>query len=177
MSTASNKLTYRDYACFPNDGNRHEVIDGSHFVYPVPSLYHQAVSRRILFQLYPQIELAELGAVINAPVDVELSRFDIIQPDIVVVLKENRIATPTKVKGAPDHVIEILSPSTASNDRTRKRALYQRAGVPEYWIVDPDNHQLVQLKLVEGEYVEQPHDDLTYVTYLEGVSVDLKKVW
>ncbi len=67
------KLTYQDYVCFPDDGKRHEVIDGDHFVNPAPGTYHQYVSRRLQFQLYTSIELADLGSVIYAPMDVQLT--------------------------------------------------------------------------------------------------------
>ena len=177
MSSAIRKLRYDDYICFPDDGKRHEIIDGDHYVNPAPSTYHQAVSRRIQFQLYMQIEQAGLGSVIDAPVDVQLTETDIVQPDLVVVLAENRIITPSKVKGSPDHLIEILSPGTESNDRTLKRNLYERTGVREYWIVDPFEHDLVQLVLSEGKYVQQSHETIVSVTYLENVTVNLSEVW
>ncbi len=177
MSSTIRKLNYQDYVCFPDDGKRHEIIDGDHFVNPAPSTYHQAVSRRIQFQLYTKIELTGLGCVVNAPVDVQLSDTDIVQPDLVVVLAQNRIITPSKVKGSPEHLIEILSPSTESNDQTLKRSLYERVGVGEYWIVDPFDHSLLQLVLTDGKYVERPHENVVAVTYLPDVSVDLDAVW
>jgi Uma2 family endonuclease len=177
MSSAIRKLTYEDYVCFPDDGKRHEIIDGDHYVNPAPSTYHQAVSRRIQFQLYSKIELAGLGSVIYAPVDVQLSETDIVQPDLVVVLAENRIITPTKVKGSPEHLIEIISPSTETNDRRLKRNLYERFGVREYWIVDPFDHALTQLVLTDGKYVEQPQANTVAVTYLSDVAVKLAEVW
>ena len=88
-----------------------------------PSLYHQTVSRRIQFQLYTEIELAELGQVFDAPVDVQLSEHDIVQPDLVIVSKQRRhILTPTKIKGVPDLIVEILSPSDPDRRRKRKRS-------------------------------------------------------
>ncbi|WP_167546569.1 Uma2 family endonuclease [Stieleria maiorica] len=178
MSTEIRKLTYQDYVCFPDDGKRHEIIGGDHYMNPAPSTYHQYVSRRLHFQLYSKIELVERGSVICAPVDVQLTESDIVQPDIVVVLKENRIITPTKVKGAPDHLIEILSPSTESNDKTLKRSLYERTGVGEYWIVDPFEQTLTQLVLENGRYVDQRVTEKRIsVTYLHDVDVDLNQVW
>lgn len=177
MSTETRKLTYQDYVCFPEDGKRHEIIGGDHYVNPAPSTYHQFVSRRLQFQLYSSIELAELGSVIDAPVDVQLTEHDIVQPDLVVVLKENRIITPSKVKGTPDHLIEILSPSTQANDRQLKRNLYERCGVTEYWIVDPFEHSVTQLVLSGSKYAEQSVSDRIAVSYLPGIEVDLKRVW
>jgi Uma2 family endonuclease len=178
MSTDIHKLTYRDYVCFPDDGKRHEIIDGDHYMNPAPSTYHQAVSRRIQFQLYSQIELSERGEVIYAPVDVELSPYDIVQPDLVVVLSGRNIITPTKVKGVPDHLVEILSPSSDRNDRELKFNLYQRVGVPEYWIVDPFEHQVLQFRLADGRYQETVHYESIICDYLDGtISVDLTRVW
>lgn len=177
MSTEIRKLTYRDYICFPDDGKRHEIIGGAHVMNPAPSTYHQFVSRRIQFQLYSKIELAGLGSVINAPVDVQVSEYDIVQPDIVVVLKENRIITPSKVKGIPDHIIEILSPSTENNDRHLKKNLYERCGVPEYWIVDPFEHSIVQLRLCNFRYEEILDAKSVSVGYLPDVTLDLEAIW
>jgi len=177
MSTGTRKLTYQDYVCFPDDRMRHEIIDGDHYMNPAPSPYHQQVSRRLQFQLYTSIEQAELGVVINAPIDVELTEFNIVQPDLVIVLKQNRIITPTKVKGTPEHVVEILSPSTASNDRTLKRSLYERTGVKEYWIVDPIEHSVEQMILNDGKYSSSNLTDRNEVSYLDGIRVDLTQVW
>ncbi len=79
MSSGIRTLTYEDYVCYPDDGKRHEIIDGDHSMNAAPSTYHQFVSRRIQFQLYSQIELTDRGSVINAPVDVQLSPHDIVQ--------------------------------------------------------------------------------------------------
>ncbi len=177
MSASIRKLTYRDYVCFPDDGHRHELIDGDHYMNPAPSTYHQAVSRRIQFQLYPQIELRGLGSVMNAPVDVQLSDHDIVQPDLVIVLQANRIITPSKVKGVPDHVIEILSPSTERNDCELKYSLFERVGVPEYWIADPLEHQVQQYVLTDGRYAQREHGEVVTLSYLDSVSVDLTQVW
>ena len=177
MSTEIRKLTYQDYVCFPDDRMRHEIIDGDHYMNPAPSTYHQRVSSRLQYQLYSAIELPDFGVVMYALVDVELSECDIVQPDLVIVLKQNRIITPSKVKGTPDHVIEILSPSTASNDRTLKRTLYERVGVKEYWIVDPSDHSIEQLILDGEKYISSQATDHITVSYMDGVSVDLKQVW
>jgi Uma2 family endonuclease len=172
------KLGYREYCCFPDDGRRHEIIDGDHYVNPAPSTYHQTVSRRLQHQLYTQIELTGRGVVYNAPVDVQLTDHDIIQPDLVVVLTSRmQMITPTKIKGVPDLIVEILSPSTASNDATLKKQLYERVGVAEYWIVDPDNHTVEQLVLADGRYERRPAADAIPLSILEGVAVRLADVW
>ena len=178
MSTSSTKWDYQSYATIPDDGRRHEIINGEHFVNPAPNLYHQTVSRRIQFQLYTTIELAEWGFIFNAPVDLQLSDHDIIQPDLVVIMKSRQnIMTPTKIKGVPDLVVEILSPSNRGHDTQRKRKLYESHGVPEYWIVDPEEHQVTQLQLVDGVYVEQMCRESIHMAASPEFRVDLTKVW
>ena len=81
---------YETYAAIPTDGKKHEIIGGDHVVNPAPNLYHQEVSRLLQFQLYQSIELKELGVVINAPVDVQLSDHDIVQPDLVIVTRDRK---------------------------------------------------------------------------------------
>lgn len=178
MSTSKTKWDYASYATIPDDGRRHEIIDGEHFVNPAPSLYHQTISRRIQFQLYSVIELAELGVVFDAPVDLQLSDHDIVQPDLVVISKAKRhIMTPTKIKGVPDLVVEILSPSNRGHDTQRKRQLYQACQIPEYWIVDPEEHHVLQLRLVDGVYQEQIEQTSIQVSFPPHATVDLSKVW
>ena len=152
------KLGYAEYVLYPDDGKRHEIIDGDHYMNPAPSTYHQTVSKRLQHHLYTKIELAGLGAVFYAPIDVQLSDHDIVQPDLVVLLKSTKAhVTPTKINGAPDLLIEILSPSTADNDRHLKRRVYERSGVTEYWIVDPAEPSVTQLALRDAAYEEIAH--------------------
>ena len=180
MSVDANhhKLTYEHYCGFADDGNRHEIIDGDHFAHPAPSLYHQTISRRIEFQLYSQIELNELGWVFDAPVDVQLTKYDVVQPDLIVVLKDReKILTESRIHGTPNLVIEILSPGTAQNDRTLKKQLYLKTGVPEYWIVDPKTKSIQQYVIENDAYVLQPTSEPVVLNILESVSVDTKLVW
>ena len=85
--------------------------------------------------------------------------------------------TPTRIKGIPDLVVEILSPSNSKHDTQLKRALYERCGVPEYWIVFPEDHQLLQLVLVDGGYLETLCDSEVVMTIEPHTRVDLQKVW
>lgn len=171
------KFGYREYCCFPDDGRRHEIIDGDHYMTPSPSTTHQTVSKRLQHQLYTQVELAGLGLVFNAPCDVQLTDYDIVQPDLVVVLKDRtQMITPTKINGVPDLIVEILSPSTASNDTTLKKQLYERTGVAEYWIVDPDNQRLEQYRLVDDVYrLQLAADPVTALA--GGLLVRLADIW
>ncbi len=134
---AALKFTYADYALLPED-RRYEVIDGELFLTPAPTLFHQAVKGRVKHLLDDRIESARLGVVLDAPTDVVLSTHDVLQPDILVVLNARRpILTEKFVAGAPDLVVEVLSPSTESRDRESKAKRYAAFGVREMWLVDP----------------------------------------
>ena len=174
---ANVKLTYREYKSFPQDGKRHEIIDGEHKVNPAPETYHQTLSRRIQFQLYTQIEQQGLGVVFNAPTDLQLSETDIVQPDLIIVLSQKkRIITPTKIKGTPHLVVEILSPSTEETDRGLKKELYRRSRVPEYWVVDP-TEQAVEQYTLSGYTLIGRHSERLVFQGLPNVTVDLTEVW
>ena len=147
------RWTYADYAALPDDGNRYEIIAGVLYTTPAPGAGHQSVSARLVTFLVTHVEFAGLGRVFAAPVDVELTPDTVVQPDIVVVLSANlhRI-TPSRIIGAPDLVVEILSPGTAGYDRREKQDAYARAGVGEYWIVDPGAQTVELLTLDQGRY-------------------------
>ncbi len=178
-SRSGRKWTYEDYAAIPPDLLRHEIIDGEHFVNPAPSVYHQRISGRLYVQLFLLITESGLGEVFDAPIDVQLSGHDVIQPDLVVVLEASRaIINASKIVGAPDLVVEILSPGTRDNDRTLKKQRYCRAGVPEYWIVDPDAHAVEQYRW-QAEAYELIGTETESVcwTRLPDVTIDLTRVW
>ena len=177
------KLTWQEFRHFPEDGNRHELIDGEHVMAPAPGTGHQSISKHIGFQLYRQFDEVGVGQVFSAPVDVELSPVDIVEPDLLVVLRDREhIISPNRIIGPPDLVIEILSPSTASRDRELKRVLYAKSGVPVYWIVDPEAQE-VSVFESSGDaslsYAEPSrfHEQVVYERGFLRVIVDLKKVW
>jgi Uma2 family endonuclease len=132
-------LTYDDYLSLPNDGKRYEIIGGELFMSPAPEPEHQDVLRNIFTALASFVSANALGKVYCAPIDVVLSMTDIVQPDIVFIAR-NRLSIVRKknIIAAPDLVMEIVSPSTAIVDRTRKKTLYEHYGVREYWIVDSE---------------------------------------
>jgi len=174
------KLTYDHLILFPDDGNRHEIIDGKHYMNAAPIPYHQQLSSRLHVQLFHAIDDQHLGIVFAAPLDVQFTQHDVVKPDLVVVLAQNDIITSSRIKGAPDLVIEILSPSTKKNDEELKRRLYEQHRVPEYWIVDPKEHVLRQFVLNEGHAYDEAvrcHDAVTFHGTEEGVTVDLTRVW
>lgn len=138
MITRAKKLTYDDYCRIPPDGLRHEIIEGEEFVTPAPNLRHQDVLLKLARLLAEHVDKHGLGRVLIAPVDVVLSQDTVVQPDLVFVSKAKAsILTEDNIQGAPDLLIEVLSPSTESIDRGKKLARYEEAGVSEYWIVNP----------------------------------------
>ena len=138
--TSGVKLTYDDYLLIPDDGQRHELIDGEHFVTPSPNIPHQVIVGNLYFALRTYLEATQGGQLFMAPLDVVFSDYDVVEPDLLFVSASRRrdILTTQNVRGAPDLVIEVGSPGTRRRDETLKRHLYERTAVAEYWIVDPD---------------------------------------
>ena len=146
------KFTYEDYKQTPDD-TRYELLDGELILVPAPRVTHQRTSVSIFTSLYSFVTENDLGEVFYAPTDVVLSDFNVLQPDILFVSNErSHIMTEANIRGAPDLVVEVLSPSTAQRDRTVKRNLYAQHGVPEYWQADEDAKNVQVLTLVDGEY-------------------------
>ena len=134
------KLTYEDFLLFPDDGKRHELIDGEHYVTASPNTKHQRVSGNLHWLLRSYLEKHPIGRAYYAPFDVVYSNFDVVEPDLLYISNERAAAilTPQHVRGSPELVIEIGSPSTRRRDETIKRRLYERSDAIEYWVVDPD---------------------------------------
>jgi len=132
------RFTYEDYLAFPDDGRRHELIDGEHVVTPAPTRRHQELSLRLAMAIGNHLAARPVGAVYTAPLDVILSDTDVVQPDILFVSNERRQVLGTWVHGAPDLAVEIISPASRRIDEVTKRRLFDRAGVREYWVVDPE---------------------------------------
>jgi Uma2 family endonuclease len=170
MSTQSRstKLTYEDYLLFPDDGKRHELIRGDHYMTPAPNTNHQRVSRNLVTALWTFVHQRRLGEVFDAPCDVMFSDEDVVQPDVLFVSSAKAgIVTEDNVKGAPDLVVEIVSDATRKKDEVTKRKLYERFGVTEYWIVDPELETVKVFRLSGQQYVRaaelstEAHDTLT----------------
>ena len=153
MQSTRLRFTYRDYLLLP-EGDRRELIEGDFYVVPAPKFRHQIISRNLGMLLWEFVRGKTLGQVVSAPTDVVLSRESVVQPDILFVSNERRgIITEDNVSGAPDLVVEILSPSTAERDRELKRTLYARYGVREYWIVDPEDSSVEVMALEDAGFV------------------------
>ncbi len=145
--------TYADYAALPENGQRYEIIDGVLYMPPGPGEPHQAAITLFILHLATHVQVSGLGRVYAAPFDVDLAPGTTVQPDVIVVLQANSaIITPDKLVGAPDLVVEIASPGTATHDRGRKLRAYERAGVREYWIADPIARTVELLALDGGSY-------------------------
>ena len=153
------KFTYADFLLFPDDGQRHELIDGEHFVTPSPNTVHQTIVGNLHFALRGYLEAHPIGQVFVAPFDVVFSDFDVVEPDLLYMTEASRrtILTKQNVRGAPDLVIEIGSPGTRRRDETIKRRLYERDGVAEYWVVDPDL-EVVRIYRREQEGFGRPRE-------------------
>ncbi|TAK60706.1 MAG: Uma2 family endonuclease, partial [Bacteroidetes bacterium] len=135
--------TYDDYLLLPDDGKRYEIIDGELFVAPAPFIDHQRISIFLTNIIFEYVSEMKIGEVFTAPGDVVFSMIDIVQPDIVYVSASRKeIITKRNIIAAPDFVVEILSLSTVLADRTTKKSLYEKYGVKEYWIVDPEEETI-----------------------------------
>lgn len=131
------RFNYYDYTLMPED-KRCELIDGDFYMTPSPTTTHQMILHRIESLLTEFVDKHRLGTVLFAPLDVIFSNEDVVQPDILFISNERReIIKAENIHGAPDLVVEILSPSTAQRDLVIKKKLYSRFAVREYWIVDP----------------------------------------
>ena len=134
------KLTYEDFLLFPDDGKRHELIDGEHYVTPSPNPRHQGILGTLHLLIASYLESHSTGRVFLSPLDVVFSDFDVVEPDLLYLSHERAATalTPQNVRGTPELVVEIGSKSTRKRDETIKRRLYERSGVSEYWFVDPE---------------------------------------
>ncbi len=145
--------TYDDYAALPDDGQRYEIVNGVLVMAPAPSPAHQDIVGEIYACLRTQVKLAGLGRVFMGPLDVVLGAKNVFQPDVLVVLNAHldRIQAK-KMVGAPDLVVEVVSPGSGVMDRIARYAVYARAGIPEYWFVKPEKQTVEVFVLEDGEY-------------------------
>lgn len=152
MTYVQTNLTYADYLK-TSDDERYELLNGELVMPPLPLTGHQMISIALASRLYLYVEETGLGTVVAAPTDVVLPDTDVVQPDVLFISKQrNHILTRENVRGAPDLVVEILSPATAEHDRTIKLDLYAQHGVKEYWIVDPEAKTIMVLLRGESHF-------------------------
>jgi Uma2 family endonuclease len=152
MRRAKVRFNYSDYLQLPED-KRYEILDGELYVVAAPNTRHQRISMRLQVALFQHVEERGLGIVLDAPYDVILSDENIVQPDILYVRKQRAgIIGELNAQGAPDVVVEILSPGTRSKDLGIKQKVYAGFGVQEYWVVDPDAETVEVLVWTEQGY-------------------------
>ena len=146
-------LTYKEYEVLPADGRRYELHDGELSVTAAPSPRHQLVIGNLYLILRQHVRSRQLGEVFLSPIDCILSDISIVQPDLVYLdSSRGRLVSNRGIEGAPTLVVEIISLSTTEIDRSTKRQLYARHGVPYYWIVDPEARTIEAYILSEGGY-------------------------
>jgi Uma2 family endonuclease len=162
------RWTYRDLVALPDDHLRHELINGEHFVTPSPALSHQMILGRLFLALGTHVERENLGVVLVAPFDVRLSLFTVLVPDLIffAAARFEQSVNKKHATAAPDLVVEILSPGTRRRDLGAKRAVYDREGVREYWMVDPDAGEVTVLRR------PTPESGLTGSTTLSAAAGD-----
>jgi len=182
-STPSGKLTYDDFVRFPDDGMRHEIIDGVHHVTPSPNTRHQRIVGNLFVALAAHLKDTRAGEVFVAPFDVVFSDWDIVEPDLLYISRERAgVLTEQHVRGAPDLVVEILSPGTRKTDELTKHKLYERFDVQEYWIVDPELDAIDIHRRVEGVFarvseLSAEHGDRLTTPLLPGFAVSLAELF
>jgi Uma2 family endonuclease len=182
---ADTRLTYDDFVLFPDDGKRHEIIDGEHYVTPSPNLRHQDLVGRLHVEIALYLRTnPRAGRVFLSPLDVVLSHYDVVEPDLLFVAgDQSAIMTEKNIQGPPALVVEVLSKSTRKRDAQTKRRLFERTGVREYWLVDPELDtvqvfrpspegrlaRVAELSAEEGESLTTP--------LLPGCAIDLRELF
>ncbi len=178
-------FTYDDFVLFPDDGKRHEIIDGEHYVTPSPNLRHQELVGRLhLRSRSTSRDTRRPGEVFLAPLDVVLSYYDVVEPDLLFVAgDQTAIMTEKNIQGPPALVVEVLSKSTRKRDAQIKRRLFERTGVREYWLVDPelDTVQVFRPspdgKLARVHELSAEAGETLTTPLLPGCAIDLRELF
>lgn len=179
MSVATRLLTYDDLLETPDDGNRYEIIGGELHVSPSPTPRHQLVLRDLFRLVDAHTQEHDNGEVFFAPLDTRFGPHDIVEPDLLYIRKDRLLIIEEKfIEGAPDLVVEVLSPSSRLRDRKLKLDLYAREGVPEYWIADPKTNSLTIYALTDGEYqMVEPVEGTVRSRLMPGLVVHIAKLF
>jgi len=148
------KWTYEDFLLFPDDGKRHELIDGEHIMSPSPFTKHQRILVNLTRIMSTFLWQHRIGQMFVAPMDVVLSDTDVVEPDLLFIASEHvSIITEKHIMGVPDLVVEIISTGSRKTDEIIKRRLYEQFGVKEYWIVDPELESVKVYRRQEAGFV------------------------
>ncbi|MBI2798790.1 MAG: Uma2 family endonuclease [Gammaproteobacteria bacterium] len=179
------RFVYEDYKALPESmAKRYELLDGEILMVPAPTTTHQFLSRNVAYVLHGFVRQHALGTVLSSPIDVVFGEGDareIVQPDVLYVsVKHADIILVEEIRGAPDLVVEVVSPGTETRDRTYKKHLYGRYGVREYWIVDPVT-ETVTVYQSSGAKFDDPTtyraDDTLNSPLFVGLDIELREVF
>jgi Uma2 family endonuclease len=178
--TVRRKASIEEFWALPESVLPTEYIDGEIIMAPTPTVPHQAALRNIVRALDEFVLRTKIGDIFFAPLDVVLPTGEVVQPDAFFLTNEEtaRVSSAKRVHGAPSLVVEILSPGSIKHDAITKRNLYERNGVREYWIVDPDARTIAQLILSEGHYAltELTESDTIRSAVLAGFEMPVGKL-
>ncbi|MBC7347003.1 MAG: Uma2 family endonuclease [Clostridia bacterium] len=179
-ATGKKTYTYKDYAALP-EGAPYQLIEGELVLTPAPGTYHQVVSMKLELKMAGYVLERNLGLVLDAPVDVYLGETETYQPDLIFISRERlAIVEPARINGAPDLVVEILSPATAYYDLRKKFRVYERCGVREYWVVDPEEKAVEVYALKEGKFELAQRAEgsgQVFSGVIEGFAVSLESIF
>lgn len=180
MSLARRKIvfTYQDLENFQPDNYRHEISEGEHLMTPSPGTYHQRIVGRLYKYLSDYVEEKGLGELFIAPVDVVFHDIAVFVPDLVFVRKENSsIIGDENIQGAPDLIIEVMSPSSASRDKEMKYKRYAYYGVKEFWIVDSEKKRVEIYELDQKKLMDViPHKQKLNSPMFPDLNVELAEI-
>ena len=148
------RMTYDDLLAIPDDGLRHELIDGEHIVSPSPGSAHQLIVGNLYLLIAIFLRAHPLGVAMLAPFDIVFSRHDVVEPDLIYfsIDRFRALVGQKNAQGAPDLAVEIVSPWSRRRDEVTKRRLYERWGVAEYWVVDPELESVKVYRRTDGIY-------------------------
>jgi len=179
MVATIHRKTIDELHAMPDDGRRYELIDGEIVVSVAPGELHFWVSRRLIRLLLPFDEVYQLGWLYWAPLELFLPNGDAVQPDLYFFSREHPPARPgSHLEGVPSLVAEVSSRSTRDIDRGRKFRAYQRAGVPEYWMADPEQRLVHAYILRNGHYERLPQDgSIIRSVVLPGFEVNVEELF
>jgi len=180
MKVGIPKMTVEQLDALPDDGNRYELIEGDLFVTPAPRAKHQRVVMELASILHTYAKAHKLGVVLPAPTDVRLKLRDTrVQPDILFVSAERAdVIGDQEVSGAPNLVVEVLSESTKRADLEEEREAYERAGIDEYWIIEPDQCWMLVYRFAESAQArELSGNDSVTTPLLPGLEIALRDIF
>jgi Uma2 family endonuclease len=167
-------LTYADLEAYEDPLSRYEIINGELIVSPAPAPDHGQLVLALYDAFKSSVKAGKLGRLWVAPVDVELGLHNIIQPDLLFISRDRLGMVGKIIRGVPDLAVEVVLPGSLRQDYVAKRALYELAGVKEYWIVDPMRRSITVLVLENGAYVSvEPGDGFARSTVVPGVEIEI----